>query len=113
MPRTPGRVLLAAISLVSALWVTWVPAMAAPGVSGATTVDSSLTGTPVRSVFIRPPHATTPGKPVQVMLALHGMGGTGEDFSRELVEQADHYGWLLVAPTIDYGDWTRPEMVAR
>jgi pimeloyl-ACP methyl ester carboxylesterase len=41
------------------------------------------------------------------------MGGNGEDFSRELAEQADRYGWLIVAPTIDYGDWTNPTIVAR
>jgi pimeloyl-ACP methyl ester carboxylesterase len=41
------------------------------------------------------------------------MGGTGEAFSKDLVEQADKYGWLIVAPTVDYGDWTKPELVAR
>jgi pimeloyl-ACP methyl ester carboxylesterase len=54
-----------------------------------------------------------PGKPVQVLLALHGMGGSGEDFARDLFDQADHYGWLIVAPTIEYGDWTKPQVVAR
>jgi pimeloyl-ACP methyl ester carboxylesterase len=48
-----------------------------------------------------------------VLLALHGMSGNGEAFSKDLVEQADHYGWLLVAPTVDYGDWTNPNVVAR
>src|SRR5205085_6400354 len=47
------------------------------------------------------------------LVALHGMGGTGEEFSKDLVEQADRYGWMIVAPTIDYGDWTKPEIVAR
>ncbi len=89
--------------------------MAAPGVTGATpAVDAALVGTPIRSVYVRAPHGgTVPGKPVQVLMALHGMGGTGEDFSKELIDQADRYGWMLVAPTIGYGDWTKPELVAR
>ena len=41
------------------------------------------------------------------------MGGNGESFARELTEQADRYGWLIVAPTIDYGDWRDPNQVAR
>jgi pimeloyl-ACP methyl ester carboxylesterase len=48
-----------------------------------------------------------------VLVALHGMGGNGESFARELAEQADKYGWILVAPSIDYGDWTDPNQVAR
>ena len=50
---------------------------------------------------------------LQVLLALHGMGGSGEDFSKDLFEQADTYGWLIVAPTINYGDWKNPIIVAR
>jgi pimeloyl-ACP methyl ester carboxylesterase len=64
---------------------------------------------------VRPPRASasTQGKPVQVLLALHGMGGNGESFSKDLIEQADRYGWMLVAPTIEYGDWTKPDLIAR
>src|SRR4051812_40409922 len=70
-------------------------------------LNPALVGTPIRSVFLRAPRGgTIPGKPLQVLLALHGMGGNGADFSKDLFEQADRYGWLLVAPTIDYGDWT-------
>ncbi|MDQ3811043.1 MAG: alpha/beta hydrolase [Chloroflexota bacterium] len=48
-----------------------------------------------------------------MLLALHGMGGAGEAFSRDLVDQAEEYGWLLVAPTIAYGDWRDPALVAQ
>ncbi len=90
------------------LWPAPVSVAAAPGINAA------LLGTPVRSVFLRAPRAgTVKGKPVQVLLALHGMGGNGEAFSKDLAEQADRYGWLLVAPTIDYGDWTNTSVVAR
>jgi pimeloyl-ACP methyl ester carboxylesterase len=47
-----------------------------------------------------------------VLVALHGMGGNGPDFARDLTEQADRNGWLLIAPTIEYGDWTNPSVVA-
>jgi pimeloyl-ACP methyl ester carboxylesterase len=40
------------------------------------------------------------------------MGGSGEAFANDLFDQADRYGWIIVAPTIDFGDWTRPEVVA-
>ncbi len=96
------------LAVVAALlWSVAVPVVASPGVN-------ALAGTPIRSVYVRAPQRNpSPGKPLQVLLALHGMSGNGVDFSRDLVEQADHYGWLLVAPTIDYGDWTNPNVVAR
>jgi pimeloyl-ACP methyl ester carboxylesterase len=107
MPRTLGLISLALV-LVATGWP--VGSVAAAG----STVSSRIAGTPIRSVYVRPPRgAASATKPLQVLLALHGMGGNGEDFSKELVEQADTYGWLLVAPTIDYGDWTNPNVVAR
>jgi len=109
MPRTLlDRLALLILLAVTLVWPATLSVAASPGVNGA------LVGTPVRSVFVRAPHGgTLPGKPLQVLLALHGMGGNGEAFSKELVEQADRYGWLIVAPTIDYGDWTNTSVVAR
>jgi pimeloyl-ACP methyl ester carboxylesterase len=109
MPRTLlERLALVMIFAVTLVWPATVSVAASPG------VNSALVGTPIRSVFLRAPRAgTLPGRPLQVLLALHGMGGNGEDFSKELVEQADRYGWLIVAPTIDYGDWTNTSVVAR
>jgi pimeloyl-ACP methyl ester carboxylesterase len=48
-----------------------------------------------------------------VLVALHGMGGAGDQFASDLIAQADRNHWLLVAPTIAYGDWTDPVQVAR
>ncbi|HET6317076.1 MAG TPA: alpha/beta hydrolase-fold protein [Chloroflexota bacterium] len=67
----------------------------------------------VREVYVRPPATVTEGGPPQVVVALHGMGGTGARFAAQLEAQADRYGWLLVAPTIAYGDWTDPAQIAR
>src|ERR1700738_3290072 len=87
MPRTLPRLGLGVAVGAALVWSVAVPAVASPGLNNA------LTGTPVRSVYVRAARGTpaTLGKPVQVLMALHGMHGNGEDFSRELIEQADHY----------------------
>ncbi len=107
MPRTLVGLALMLMLAAAVLWPATASIAASPGTNVA------LAGTPIRSVFLRAPRGgTLPGKPVQVLLALHGMGGNGEDFSKELVQQADRYGWLIVAPTIAYGDWTNTSVVA-
>ncbi len=67
----------------------------------------------VRSVWLHAPEGARHGDTLQVLVALHGMGGNGPDFARDLVADADRNGWLLVAPTIEYGDWRDPSQVAR
>jgi predicted esterase len=67
----------------------------------------------VQDVFIRPPQNLREGKPQRIVVAMHGMGGNGADFGGALAAQADRHGWLIVAPTIRYRDWTDPEQVAR
>ncbi|HEV7664024.1 MAG TPA: hypothetical protein VGQ62_10855 [Chloroflexota bacterium] len=66
----------------------------------------------IQDVYIRAPQ-TAPDGPLQVLVALHGMGGNGADFGAALASQADANGWLIVAPTINYGDWTDPLQIAR
>jgi pimeloyl-ACP methyl ester carboxylesterase len=85
------------------------------GAAHASTLEAAvLAGTTIRSVSLRfPKHELPHGQPLQVLVALHGMGGNGDDFARDLQDQADRYGWVLVAPTIAYGDWTNPDAVAR
>jgi pimeloyl-ACP methyl ester carboxylesterase len=110
MPRTVARICLPLALAVVLLWVLEPPVTADP----ANTVVDPLAGTPVRGVYVRAPQGQlAPGRPMQVLLALHGMGGSGPDFSRDLADQADLNGWLIVAPTIEYGDWTNPAVVAR
>jgi pimeloyl-ACP methyl ester carboxylesterase len=68
----------------------------------------------VPSVMVHPPRELPGnGKPLQVLVALHGMGGNGDQIASQLVAHADRNHWLLVAPTIEYGDWTSPEQIAR
>jgi pimeloyl-ACP methyl ester carboxylesterase len=40
------------------------------------------------------------------------MGGNGEQFAANLLAAAERNHWLVVAPTIQYGDWTDPAQVA-
>jgi len=102
--RLPVALLVACVLLGAAT----ASVAATPGLNPA------LVGTPIRSVYVRLPQgASTSDKPLQVLVALHGMGGNGEQFAQDLVEQADHYHWLIVAPTVAYGDWMDPSVVAR
>lgn len=48
-----------------------------------------------------PPHLKV-GQPLQVVVAVHGMGGNGRDFATPLLSYADEYGLVLVAPTMKY-----------
>jgi predicted esterase len=47
---------------------------------------------------VRAARGASPNTPQQVIVALHGMGGNGEPLVETSIEQADRYGWLLVAP---------------
>lgn len=51
-------------------------------------------------------------QPLRVLVALHGLGASGNAFAADLTAAADQNGWVLVAPTIAYGDWMDPVAVA-
>jgi pimeloyl-ACP methyl ester carboxylesterase len=88
-------------------------ALAAPGPSvGALRAQGA---SEVRDVFVRLPQgANLDGQqPLQVLVTLHGMGDNGPSFGGGLAAQADAHGWVIVAPTIGYGDWTDPSQIAR
>jgi pimeloyl-ACP methyl ester carboxylesterase len=50
---------------------------------------------------------------LEVLVALHGMEGTGPRFASPLEGRADAERWVVVAPTFPYGDWQDPAEVAR
>ena len=99
--------------------VTLVVAICATGGSSALAAGPSIVALrasgakKIQDVFVRPPQSVPDGQRMQVVVALHGLGGNGADFGGALANQADRYGWLIVAPTIRYGDWTDPEQIAR
>jgi poly(3-hydroxybutyrate) depolymerase len=86
-------------------------ALAAPGPT--ITALRAWGAAEVKDVFIRPPVGAPQDQPLQVLFALHGMGGNGVDFGSALAAQADAHGWLIVAPTFTYGDWTDPAQITR
>ena len=49
-----------------------------------------------------------PAGPRQTVIALHGMGGSGPGVAAPLLATARANGWVLVAPTISYGEWRDP-----
>jgi pimeloyl-ACP methyl ester carboxylesterase len=84
-------------------------ALAAPGPSLA--LLRAAGAAEVQEVVVRPPSDDTSGEPLQVLIALHAMGGNGADFASALSSQGEAHGWLIVAPTITYGDWTNPALI--
>src|SRR5689334_20398547 len=83
-------------------------ALAAPGPSVGTLQAQGAAE--VREVFVRLPQSAAAGSdvnapaPQKVLIALHGMGDNGPRFGGALAAQADAHGWIIVAPTIGYGD---------
>lgn len=96
-----------------ALLASALLSVVALGLSPLTSNAASNDVSPIRSVYLRPPAGAPRDQPLQVLIALHGMGGDGQTFAQPLIEQADSNGWLIVAPTIAYGDWTDANQVAR
>jgi predicted esterase len=112
MPRSLLSRLRLLIPLAAlAIMVPGARVFAAPGPSIAALRAAGAAE--VQSVFVRVPQDAEPGQALQVLVALHGMGGNGADFGAALASQADTHGWLLIAPTINYGDWTDPDKIAR
>jgi pimeloyl-ACP methyl ester carboxylesterase len=94
--------------LVLVVWAIPVRAAMAP-VASAAELPAGIS-----SVYLHlPPRDVPVGTPVQVLVVLHGMAGNGEQFAARVLQEADRSHWLVVAPTIQYGDWTDPAQVAR
>ncbi|MDE3092024.1 MAG: hypothetical protein KGJ80_21840, partial [Chloroflexota bacterium] len=63
-------------------------------------------------LYIHFPTDADQRQPLRVVVALHGMGSRGDVFAQSLVAEADQNGWLLVAPTLPYGDYMDPTRLA-
>jgi pimeloyl-ACP methyl ester carboxylesterase len=99
--------LATALALALVLWTMPARTVLAP-VARAAELPVSIP-----DVFVHVPRGVTPETPLQVLVALHGMGGNGPLFASALLADAERNHWLVVAPTILYGDWTDPGQVAR
>jgi len=51
-------------------------------------------------------------EPSTVVLAMHGLGQRGETIGEPLTSASSSHNWVIVAPTIDYGDWIDPARLA-
>jgi pimeloyl-ACP methyl ester carboxylesterase len=52
-----------------------------------------------------------PEMPRTALVVLHGMGGSGPGIAGRVLQQAHERGWVVVAPTIPYGDWRDPSQL--
>jgi predicted esterase len=86
----------------------------ASGVGTETQQDSVryVAADPLPTYTFVPPAAPT-GQPVRLMVALHGMGGSGADMAAMLGPYATERGWALLAPTMPYRDYRDPDLVRR
>jgi pimeloyl-ACP methyl ester carboxylesterase len=104
---------LSTVGLFALLSLAMLVAGGAPASATGPSADTLRTdgASEVRYIYVRPPHKSTSAGPFQVVVALHGMGGNGQEFADALASEADEYGWLIVAPTINYRDWTDPDQI--
>ena len=63
------------------------------------------------TLFIYVPSNAERFQPVQVLVAIHGMGGNGREFCQSLIATAERHGWIVVAPTFRYQDYLNPSLV--
>ncbi len=73
----------------------------------------SLSREPLADYDLHLPSNWQSRQPLRVLVALHGMGDTGEDFVRPLLPRAEEHGWAVLAPTIAYRDYRDPSMVRK
>jgi predicted esterase len=62
-------------------------------------------------LFIFVPSNAVQQQPLQVLVAIHGMGGNGPQFCQDLLAAADRNGWIVVAPTFKYQDYKNVDLV--
>lgn len=107
-----GRLLALLLLLVLSV------AFAAPGAVQAA-VPRPRQLRPAASSEAVPPHLlylpsnAAAHQPLPVLLVIHGMGGDGPSFAQPLLSEAERRGWIVVAPTLAFGDWRDPEQVRR
>jgi pimeloyl-ACP methyl ester carboxylesterase len=110
---TPGLLRTALPALADSPQLSGLPIAAlatTDAIAGPTRVHPGIDGQ-VDGIYVHIPAGAK--EPLTVLVALHGMGANGEDFARDLTQRSDAEGWVLVAPTYDYGDWRSPSQLVR
>lgn len=54
-----------------------------------------------------------PNVPRVAVIALHGMGQKGDAIGGQLMPFAQARNWVIIAPTLDYGEWREPDLLAK
>jgi S-formylglutathione hydrolase FrmB len=62
-------------------------------------------------LYVYVPSNAAQQQPVQILVAMHGMGGDGPSFCQGLLAAADRNGWIVVAPTFKYQDYKNADLV--
>lgn len=65
------------------------------------------------NLYIHLPPDAAKHQPMRVLIVLHGMGSQGDTFSQNLLAEADKNYWLIVAPTLDYGNYMEPDVLLK
>lgn len=83
------------------------------GLVASATDPSSASARTIKDpdLFIYIPNNAEHFQPVQILVAMHGMGGDGVNFCQNLLAAADRNGWIVVAPTFKYQDYMNPDLV--
>jgi predicted esterase len=97
--------------------ITWARAAApatvvrAPAKAAAPAVAQAGAVQPLADWSLYLPPDAANRQPLQILVALHGMGGNGPDFAKPLLPVAEQHGWAVLAPTMPYRDYRDPELV--
>ncbi len=102
--RTPRWLLAVLIGTILSIFIS------APVETTATAASPSYT-IKEPGLFIYVPSNAEQYQPVQVLVAMHGMGGDGAKFCQDLLATAERNGWIVVAPTFKYQDYKNPDLV--
>ncbi len=96
--------------LCLALLMAFFPASIFADTTSSDLQNIFLVGTPA-AVYL--PAKITPGQPVQLLIALHGLGGNGPTFCKGLLAYARANNLAVLAPTFSYNpDWHNPQVIA-
>lgn len=95
--------------LVSSVRIAPTPTPTATYKPQPTPTPAQLAAFNSYDLYIHLPPDAAKQSPLPVVVALHGMGGNGENFARALVQASDQNGWVLIAPTIPYRDYMNPK----
>lgn len=97
------------LKIMSAAGTTPIPLSANLGLKPGM-YSEVLAGT---SVFLYLPDTQTTTQPAHILVALHGINGSGEIFGSKLIEFARQNGLVLLAPTFKFEqNWQNPQIVA-